>query len=94
MKLFTVSALLSAVILVKADYTAFHFLNRTIPENVPVGTEIDLEWVSKDYTGPFDLSVLAFNTTPYGYTPGPFGQYPLFDSKTLYLASKSTESCS
>lgn len=86
MKLFPFSALLGAVALVKADYTAFHFLNRTIPTNVAVGTEIDLSWTSQDYTGPFLLIVNAFNINPIGYQSTPFGQIPLYDGKTVNLS--------
>ncbi|KAJ3567865.1 hypothetical protein NPX13_g6624 [Xylaria arbuscula] len=86
MKLLTFSTFLGAIALVKADYPAFHFLNRTIPDNVPVGTEIDLEWTSQQYTGPFPLSLYAFNTTPYGYHDvGPWGSIPLYESKEVNL---------
>ncbi|KAI1362154.1 hypothetical protein F5Y08DRAFT_341976 [Xylaria arbuscula] len=86
MKLSTFSTFLGAIALVKADYPAFHFLNRTIPDNVPVGTEIDLEWTSQQYTGPFPLSLYAFNTTPYGYHDvGPWGSIPLYESKEVNL---------
>ncbi|KAI1120593.1 hypothetical protein F5Y10DRAFT_258066 [Nemania abortiva] len=90
MKLFAFPAFLGAIALVKADYTAFHFINTTIPTDVTdvtVGTEIFLEWTAKDYTGPFTLSVLAFNVTPEYYTPGPFGQIPTYDSKRVILAN-------
>ncbi|GAW23590.1 hypothetical protein ANO14919_131640 [Xylariales sp. No.14919] len=86
MKLLALPALLSAAALVKADYTAFRWTNAEIPTNVPVGTEIALEWTAKDYTGPFELSVLAFNITPKYYTPGPFGQVPVFGTAEITLA--------
>ncbi|RWA08962.1 hypothetical protein EKO27_g6152 [Xylaria grammica] len=86
MKLLALSALLGATALVKADYTAFRWTNAAIPTNVPVGTEIALEWTAKGYTGPFELSVLAFNITPKYYTPGPFGQVPVFDTAEITLA--------
>ncbi|TGJ83407.1 hypothetical protein E0Z10_g5366 [Xylaria hypoxylon] len=86
MKLLSVPALLGAIALVKADYTGFHFINTTIPTDVTVGTEIFLEWTAKDYTGPFVLSVLAFNVTPKYYTPGPFGLIPAYDTASINLA--------
>ncbi|KAJ8106777.1 hypothetical protein ONZ43_g6945 [Nemania bipapillata] len=87
LKLFTVPALLGALALVKADYTAFHFINTTITTDVKVGTEIYLEWTSKDNTGPFTLSVLAFNVTPSSYTSTPLGSYPNYDSKSIVIAT-------
>ncbi|KAI0536308.1 hypothetical protein GGR58DRAFT_503422 [Xylaria digitata] len=82
------SAFLSAIALVKADYTAFHWRNTTIQTDVTVSTEIFLEWTAKGYTGPFTLSVLAFNDPHLrdNYTPGPFGQLPVYDSASIILA--------
>ncbi|KAI0878278.1 hypothetical protein GGS24DRAFT_444204 [Hypoxylon argillaceum] len=87
MKFLAVPAFLGAIALVKADYTAFHWINTTISTDVTVGTEIFLEWTSRDYTGPFNLSVLAFNVTPEYYYPGPFGQVPVYDSASTTLAN-------
>jgi hypothetical protein len=94
MKLLAVPAFLGAIALVTADYTAFRFISPTIPTDVTVGTEIFLEWTAKDYTGPFTLSVLAFNTTPAYYETTPVGSFPIYDSKEITLASKSTKSLS
>ncbi|KAF2967777.1 hypothetical protein GQX73_g5827 [Xylaria multiplex] len=90
MKLFLIPAFLGAIALVKADITGFHWVNTTIPTDVTIGSEIFLEWTAKDYTGPFTLSVLAFNVTPKYYTPGPFGQLPVYDSASIVLADPSS----
>ncbi|KAI0816345.1 hypothetical protein GGR55DRAFT_674548 [Xylaria sp. FL0064] len=74
------SAFLGAVSVVEAGYTAFHWINTNIPEDVTVGTEIALEWTGQDYTGAFTISVLAFNVTPEYYEPGAFGQIPVYDN--------------
>ncbi|KAI1353040.1 hypothetical protein F5Y01DRAFT_277615 [Xylaria sp. FL0043] len=87
MKLLALPAFLGAFSVVEAGYTAFHFINTNIPDDVPVGTEIPLEWTSKDYTGAFTLSVLAFNVTPEYYIPGTFGQIPIYDYKKIILAN-------
>ncbi|KAI0974754.1 hypothetical protein F4678DRAFT_457867 [Xylaria arbuscula] len=42
--------------------------------------------MAQDDTGPFTLSVLAYNGTPEYYELGPFGQFPVFDELSINLA--------
>ncbi|KAI1179897.1 hypothetical protein F4777DRAFT_574722 [Nemania sp. FL0916] len=55
-----------------------------------IGSNFALEWKAYDAsaTDTFELSISAWNSTPSGYTPGPFGsQIPVYDTVDVVLDS-------
>ncbi|KAI8634990.1 hypothetical protein F5Y19DRAFT_132712 [Xylariaceae sp. FL1651] len=51
-----------------------------------IGSDFKLTWSETGTPGTFQLSMFAWNNTPYGTTPGPFGsQLPAYDTREAVL---------
>ncbi|KAI3320179.1 hypothetical protein HD806DRAFT_507949 [Xylariaceae sp. AK1471] len=82
--------LLAAVSTLLAGAALAQFPNFTndIPVDAfyEIGSDFKLTWSETGYPGTFKLSTLAWNNTPYGTQPGPFGStVPAFDSREAVL---------
>ncbi|KAI0158232.1 hypothetical protein GGR57DRAFT_459584 [Xylariaceae sp. FL1272] len=83
MKLLTTPALLAGVAVAQPP----NFTN-DIPVDAfyTIGDDFVLTWSETGISGTFELSVAAWNSTPYGYTTGPFGSsIPEFDTRNIKL---------
>ncbi|KAI0813819.1 hypothetical protein GGR55DRAFT_546921 [Xylaria sp. FL0064] len=57
--------------------------------NYTIGTDFVLTWKAYDATAAdtLQISLSAWNSTPSGYSPGPFGsQIPVYDTRDVVLA--------